>query len=320
MSRKKRSEEKRKKIRYCAYLCFREHGYYQTSIDDICTKAEISKGSLYWYYGAKIDIFIDILETWAREVIDELLEQFEAAAKNPDRILLLGRAFEEEFHRARAIVPLWVEFSLLGRTDKEVQISIAKFFRRARSAIAEILRETAHEHLSEGEIKAAAGMILGSYMGIILQEFADEDVSAGEWAQDFMGILRLIFKRKLEHNNTSIQDRLSDSRLKSILEQHDEHTQKMYTSVRAQLLSVHPEIKERWIQGWNSVGLYTHKLICLLKIQPSQIIISFRIPLSEDILHHEGLSIQDKKRIHISTTPHWNDHLRSMLKSLFEQK
>lgn len=317
MSRKKRSEEKRKKIRHCAYLCFREHGYYQTSIDDICTKAEISKGSLYWYYGAKIDIFIDILETWAREVIDELLEQFEAAAKNPDRILLLGRAFEEEFHRARAIVPLWVEFSLLGRTDKEVQISIGKFFRRARSAIAEILRETAHAHLSEGEIKAAAGMILGSYMGIILQEYADEEVNAGEWAQNFMGILRLIFKKKNLDNNTSQQNRLTERRLSSIIEPYDSHTQEMYMSVRKQLLSLHPEIKERWIQGWSSVGLYTHRLICLLKIQPDQVIISFRVPLSDEILAYEGLSIQDKKRIHIHSCMNWDEHLQSILTKVF---
>jgi AcrR family transcriptional regulator len=192
---KKNSEEKRKQIRYYAYLCFREKGYHQTSIDDICGMASISKGSFYWHYGAKLDVFIDILESWAREVFDELLEQFEKATKSPDRVNLLGEALEKEFHRARAIVPLWAEFSLLGRTDPEIQLSIGKFYRRARAAISEILRQTAAETLSEDEIKSSSAMILGAYMGIILQEFADPSTDAAQWAQGFMGILQILVRK-----------------------------------------------------------------------------------------------------------------------------
>lgn len=316
MSRKKRSEEKRKNIRHSAYLCFRQNGYYQTSIDDICAKAEISKGSLYWYYGAKIDIFIDILETWAREVIDELLEQFEAAAKNPNRIHLLGDAFEQEFHRARAIVPLWVEFSLLGRTDKEVQISIGKFFRRARSAIAEILRATAYQHLSEGEIKATSGIILGSYMGIILQEYADEAVRAEEWAQEFVGILRLIFTNK----HTAIrpkEERLPQHRLESILKDLDIETRTIFLSVRKELFSINPDLKERWIQGWNCIGLYQDKLISLVKIQPSQVQLKIRTPLPS--IKKKVFHIQDKTIV-FEKPQEWNKEQKSLLHQIFGPK
>jgi len=307
MSRKKNSEEKRNNIRHSAYLCFRESGYYQTSIDDICSTANISKGSFYWHYGAKIDVFIDILETWAREVIDELLEQFEAAAKNPDRIHMLSQAFEQEFHRARAIVPLWVEFSLLGRTDKEVQLSIGKFFRRARSAIAEILRETAHSHLSEPEIKASAGMILGSYIGITLQEYADNEVDASKWAQDFVGILRLIFhKRHLDSHPKDTAEtkskRAPSHRLVSILEGQQTTTIETYMAIRELLFSMQPQITERWIQGWNSIGYYHNGLICLLKIQKNDVILSFRKKIPLQKLKNLNLDISDKKKIIFNST------------------
>ena len=89
MGRSKKSEAKRASIRHAAYVCFREKGYHETSIDEICETAKISKGSFYWHYGAKIDVFGDILESWARQVVDELLDQFDAIPDEPAPITTL---------------------------------------------------------------------------------------------------------------------------------------------------------------------------------------------------------------------------------------
>ena len=300
MTQKKTSVDKRKHIRYSAYLCFREKGYHMTSIDDVCSMANISKGSFYWHYGAKLDVFIDILETWAREVIDELLEQFEMATRSPDRIALLSKAFEKEFHRARAIVPLWTEFSLLGRTDKEIQLSIGKFFRRARAAIQEILRQTAGERLTEEEIKAASSIILGAHMGLVLQEFADPNTDAALWAQNFVGILRILFhKSQLPPTATeTTKDRLTESKIETILKGKSALYRQTWKETRTMILESHPEISEKWIEGWKATGFYKEGLVCHLKCTESNIEISF----------HNGTSLSDpldilkgqkKKRRHI---------------------
>jgi AcrR family transcriptional regulator len=278
MAKRKSSEEKRKHIRYAAYICFRENGYYQTSIDDICTAADISKGSFYWHYGAKLDVFIDILETWAREVIDELLEQFEEATQSPDRIRLLSQALEKEFHRARAIVPLWTEFSLLGRKDSEIQISIGKFFRRARAAIAEILRQTARDSLSEEEVKAISSVILGAYMGVILQEFADPNTNAADWARDFVGTLRLLFKEPNTNGLKSslpIGERMSRSRLNTIVSNESNETNKLFYLIRDYLTNNYPEVDEKWIKGWKVIGYYNNGLVCHIKIKDDVIELAF---------------------------------------------
>jgi AcrR family transcriptional regulator len=278
VGKRKSSEEKRKHIRHSAYICFRESGYYQSSIDDICSAANISKGSFYWHYGAKLDVFIDILESWAREVIDELLEQFEMATRSPDRIALLGQAFEAEFHRARAIVPLWAEFSLLGRTDKEIQMSIGKFFRRARAAIAEILRHTTDEQLSEDEIGAASSMILGAYIGVILQEFADPSTNAAEWARNFMSILRSIFHQKMEKpikSSSKTGLRVSNSKLKTVLTKVSASQRKMVNKLRDLIFSIQEDVDERWVQGWKVFGYYKKGLNCHIKVKDEAIEVTF---------------------------------------------
>ena len=304
MATKKTSVDKRNHIRYSAYLCFREKGYHLTSIDDICSMANISKGSFYWHYGAKLDVFIDILETWAREVIDELLEQFEVATRSPDRIALLSKAFEKEFHRARAIVPLWTEFSLLGRTDKEIQLSIGKFFRRARAAISEILRQTASERLTEEEIKAASSIILGAHMGLVLQEFADPNTDAALWAQNFVGILRILFHKSQLPPTISDppKDRLSENKIEKILKGKPLLYQQTWHETRTKILESHRDISEKWIEGWKVTGFYGEGLVCHLKCGEHNIELSF----------HHGTSLSDpfgmlkgqkKKRRHILIEP-----------------
>ena len=41
--------DKRQSIRMAAYRAFRDNGFSQTSVDAICKRASISKGSFYWH-------------------------------------------------------------------------------------------------------------------------------------------------------------------------------------------------------------------------------------------------------------------------------
>ena len=274
MAKRKSSIEKRKNIRYAAYLCFRDNGYYQTSIDDICAAANISKGSFYWHYGAKLDVFIDILETWAREVVDELLEQFEEASQSPDRLQLLSKAFEREFHRARAIVPVWIECSMLGRHDRELQISLGKFFRRARAAIAEILRHTVQDQLSEQEIRASASVIFGTYMGLTIQEFADPNLNAADWSKNFMGVLKLLFNNSTQRASVE-GERATTKNIQKMLKGSSAVQKKVFHRLRKEIVNAHPESDEKWIQGWRAMGYRTQGLICHLKIRPTGVELNF---------------------------------------------
>ncbi len=187
---------KRQEIRSAAYRCFRDRGYHETSVDAICEKAGISKGSLYWHYESKQEVFIDILETWTREVMDELYEQFQEALDQPDYVGAITRAFQRESRRGRVIVPLWLEFAVHARRDPKIREALSRFHRRSRTAIAEMLRPALKDELNEDELQGVASAIFGAYTGLLTWELSEFDSSRPPQAfGQVMGVLGRLLQR-----------------------------------------------------------------------------------------------------------------------------
>ncbi len=186
---KLKGERRRESIRKAAYRRFRDDGYHETTVDDICAAAGSSKGSFYWYYASKQEVFIDILETWTREVMDQMYVQFQTAVRAEDYIRATTEALEREIRRGRVIVPLWLDFTVHARNDAEVREALGRFYRRARAAVAEMLRPGLEGILPEAGLQGVAATVFGAYTGLLMQELADPGrADAREAMQQFMGL------------------------------------------------------------------------------------------------------------------------------------
>ncbi len=182
-----RGQQKREQLREAAYRCFRDNGYHQTTVDGICEAAKTSKGSFYWHYPSKDDVFVDIIETWSREVMDQLYEQFEDAVLDANAVAAVSEALEREVRRGLAIVPLWLEFIVHARNQPELRHALGKFFQRARSALTEILRPQLGAVCTEDEVRGTAAIAFGAFAGVIIQHLSDPDrVDATVFVRDFM--------------------------------------------------------------------------------------------------------------------------------------
>jgi AcrR family transcriptional regulator len=73
---------------------FSEQGYFHARMDDIAERAELAKGTLYYYFKSKDEIFVHLLEREARKVHEELQRR------------VTGR---ESF---LGILEVWIEFYL----------------------------------------------------------------------------------------------------------------------------------------------------------------------------------------------------------------
>ena len=173
MEPKAQTAEKRALIRQTAFREFRDRGYHATSIDAICKAAGTSKGSFYWHYASKQEVFIDILETWSREVVTELTTQFEASVEGQDHFASIALTLQREARRGRSIVPLWLEFAVWARESRELQVRLARFFKQIRESIASILSPLVAHRLTLKEQEALATTIFGAYSGLIIQELCD---------------------------------------------------------------------------------------------------------------------------------------------------
>lgn len=325
----KKSQAKRARFRQAAYICFRENGYHATTIDDICDAAESSKGSFYWHYESKVDVFIDILDTWAREVVEELFEQFEQAMLESEPIQAIERAFEREFHRARAIVPLWAEFTLHARRDREIQGSLVKFYQRARNAIADLLEQKSRGRLGKAAIQGAAAVILGAYMGLTLQDLADPQAQAELWVGQFMPVLGLMLQTLDDFGlpeeptpESTPGQRVGADKLEAFFADEGVAApiKTILEAARAQVLSIYPAADEKIIGGWHVVAYTNAGLVCHLKPRHDDVEITF----------YKGASLEDphglleggakRRRSVFLTGDTWPQGLEALVRQAFEQE
>lgn len=77
---------------------FYAKGYYNTSVDDILKKLELSKGAFYYHFDSKEDFFLQIIQNLlARKVYSSLIEPIEGH-ENP--LTLITNCFDEAMETA----------------------------------------------------------------------------------------------------------------------------------------------------------------------------------------------------------------------------
>jgi AcrR family transcriptional regulator len=173
-------DAKREQIREAAFRSFRERGYHDTSVDRICAEAGISKGSLYWHYDSKQAIFIDLIESWARRIMEEVFRRFEEAALHQtDFAPFVKGALLDEARRGNTMVPLWLELSAIARHDDAIRTALAKVYRRARAAISEVMRPITPD-LDERQRRGLAAAIFGTFTGLVMQGMVDPEAGSAE--------------------------------------------------------------------------------------------------------------------------------------------
>lgn len=184
------TDRRKDELRRAAYQLFRERGYDDTTVDEICARNGVSKGAFYWHYESKHDVFLDILEAWTREVTDQMYARFLDAVRSPDYLAATTEALEREIRRGRVIVPLWLDFTMHARRDPVLREALARFYRRARMAVAEMIRPGLAGVLDEDGLQGVAGAIFGCFAGVLMQEMADpQGADARQAVQQLMVLL-----------------------------------------------------------------------------------------------------------------------------------
>ncbi len=142
MTRHMISSNRKKQILEAAVKCFGSNGYHETAVDDIASAAGLSKGSVYWHFKNKRDLFLSTLELWGEQVLDTAQRGVEQA-RNPGEEL---RAIFRSMGRCAATNPELI------RTWRQMQVAVApdpRFENRVQAS-AEALYRLVHKVLAEG--------------------------------------------------------------------------------------------------------------------------------------------------------------------------
>jgi len=80
------TRDTRNKILEAAALVFAQKGYHETRVDDIVAASQTSKGSVYFYFPSKQDIFLGIIETFSSLLESRLVEAIQHEAHGIEQV------------------------------------------------------------------------------------------------------------------------------------------------------------------------------------------------------------------------------------------
>jgi AcrR family transcriptional regulator len=116
--------KRKRQIIHAARQLFLEKGFNDTSIIDIISSANVSKGTFYNHFSSKIQCLIAILEEAREETMNARYEVALNTEPSDKNILLKQMALLSYIHRKRNLVQIFESVS--GNTDKELKQVIDK--------------------------------------------------------------------------------------------------------------------------------------------------------------------------------------------------
>jgi len=169
MTTHKTKKERRSQIVDAAITCFAKKGYYEASMDDIAREAGLSKGSLYWHFPSKRELFRSLIETWIAEVMVDLPEAVAACTSNADKLMVLADSIKKTVAIRPDLARAQLEFAAQAVRDDEIREWFRLNYVEQREFLAAILREG----IEAGEFRsipvdATARLIMAYIDGIFL--------------------------------------------------------------------------------------------------------------------------------------------------------
>lgn len=175
-------KERERAVLEAAAAVFANHGYARATIDQIAAAAGVAKGTVYFYYSSKEDLFYALMEEFTRQSLADL-GPLMAQADEPvlARIEALFLAVGRSLDAKEAMIPLTLEFwSASGVEDsrKRFGAAFASMFAEFRESLTALLQEGA----AKGEVKKdaasedIASCLMAMIDGLIIQQWTDPHI------------------------------------------------------------------------------------------------------------------------------------------------
>lgn len=172
--------QQRERILQAASECFCRLGYHETTVNDICETAGLSKGGLYTYFRSKDEVLAAVIEHTFYGGLEEAMaaargggtpvEKLERVAAAVTERLFSGRP--DPVHSPQLMSEIWAEAS----KDPNLKRLCAQGYHRWKAFLADLLREG----MAQGQVKrdvdpdAIATILVAVFDGLTLMETITE--------------------------------------------------------------------------------------------------------------------------------------------------
>jgi AcrR family transcriptional regulator len=155
------SAERRAQIIQAAITCFLRKGYNNTTMDDIVAESGLSKGSLYWYFKSKDELFAEALMSVFMDIGQEAFAALEQCMTASDKLCALAQSMVALGKETEGLFNLLIEFWASSPRREKVSQLWSDMLVQYKGLIVEIVEEG----IRSGEFKPVdAGQLAWALM------------------------------------------------------------------------------------------------------------------------------------------------------------
>lgn len=129
VGRSKRAGWRKAEILDMAAQCFMERGYHATSIDDVASRLDCTKGRIYHYWSTKTDLFFDVHREGMKRLFDALEPALNVQGTGIEVLEAMLRAHAVamlEHHTYESVVAQGVQVHRFGATTPEQRATLSE--------------------------------------------------------------------------------------------------------------------------------------------------------------------------------------------------
>jgi len=179
----RKASDTKRKIFEAALRIFSEKGYAGATMDDVISVAGVSKGSIYWHFKSKRELFIELLDFWFEGLIGQLEAIFRGGGSAIERIHRCAEISMNITTEDDLFLRAFMEFFNVGLKDPKFRENLKRNYKKMTDLTAEVIREgiaSGEFGVSDAERNAVAiiAYLDGFMMRLMLeQELATEENS-----------------------------------------------------------------------------------------------------------------------------------------------
>ena len=135
------ADERRAQIMEAALACFTRKGYNNTTMDDIAAESGLSKGSLYWYFKSKDDLFAEALLSVFMNIGQEAVTAVEQYSTASDKLRAVAQATVGFGKMVEGYFSLLLEFWISSPRREEAGQSWIGLLTEYKDIVVEVIEE-----------------------------------------------------------------------------------------------------------------------------------------------------------------------------------
>jgi len=169
-----RTSDGRQRLMDAAYSLICEYSYGAVTIEAICERAGVKKGSFYYFFESKSDLAVAAIDTWWRErekIISKLFHSDASPVERLRRYLDFVAQIQLDVHRRSGQLlgcPLFTFGAEICTQDERIRTRIVAFLAHMQKTFTDAIAEgQVRGEIERGDAEAKARALLSLYEGIL---------------------------------------------------------------------------------------------------------------------------------------------------------